>query len=50
MKPSVRQVPVSQVSAVRSESTPKPSLELIPVVFFVLGILLAASVLQGFGA
>lgn len=47
MKPSVRQVLAPQVSVSRADSTPKTSLELIPAVFFVLGILLAASFLQG---
>jgi len=41
MKPSV-----SQVSASSTESAGETSVELIPLVFFILGILLAASFLQ----
>lgn len=47
MKPSVRQVLASQAPASSTESTAKTGIEFIPAVFFVLGILLAASVLQG---
>jgi hypothetical protein len=49
MKPSVRQAFVSQVASTEAELTEKSRTTLIPAVFFVLGILLAASFLQGLG-
>ena len=44
MKPSVSQAPASS-----TESAEQASVQLIPVVFFILGILLAASFVQSTG-